>query len=616
MCKEGRVEEASVLFGKMEEDGLVPSAVTYNILIDGHCNKGDLGRAFGYREEMLRKGIMPTVSTYNLLIHELFMECRVAEADDMVKEMGEKGMSPDAVTYNILINGYCRSGNAKKAFNLHDEMLTKGIQPTRVTYTSLIYVLSKRNRMKEADDLFVKIKHRGVLPDVIMFNALIDGHCANGNMERALLLLKEMDRMKVPPDEVTYNTLMQGHCREGKVEEARGLLDEMKRRGIKPDHISYNTLISGYSRRGDMKDAFRVRDEMLRIGFNPTLLTYNALIQGDLECVTTHIASKNASANTLRYLSSAFGLKWKHPWPLKEKRQWAHLWDTVVPGLALTLLGLWHTINTIRAYYLSGSGNFMSRFWYPLKSPLSKLEHLELIFVLSFSVFAIFMQVLDFPLLHFSFKLDNFEHATMFFHLAIFAGFALSAELTHSSEILSGVCRILLASVFGQQLFLLHYHSTDHVGLEGHYHWLLQLIVFVSLVAALSTASSPTSFPAALVLSISVLFQGCWFMNMGFVLWVPRFVPVGCIVQLGDASRDNMHGAVTCATPEADLRARALAHLQFSWILAGILIFIGCICLKFARNFRARGRASEYEELHISGAEISVAMTGFKQVHP
>ena len=145
----------------------------------------------------------------------------------------------------------------------------------------------------------------------------------------------------------------------------------------------------------------------------------------------------------------------------------------LVPGLALTLLGLWHSINTIRAYALKGSTNFTARFWYPFNSPFSNLKYLELIFILFFSVFAIFMQVLDFPFLRLTFELDNFEHSSIFLHLAIFAGFTLSAELTHSLGRLSGVSGILATSVFGQELFLLHFHSTDHVGLEGHYHWLL-----------------------------------------------------------------------------------------------------------------------------------------------
>lgn len=227
----------------------------------------------------------------------------------------------------------------------------------------------------------------------------------------------------------------------------------------------------------------------------------------------------------------------------------------IVPGLALTLLGLWHTVNTIRAFCNKGCTNFTVKFWYPFYGPVSRLKHLELIFILSFSVLAIFMQLLDFPFLRFSFKLDSFEHASIFLHLAIFAGFTLSAEISQSSDILSGVSGILAAFVFGQELFLLHFHSTDHVGLEE-----------------------------------------------------------GCVMQFAEASIDDMHGAVTCGSLAAELRATALANLQFSWILAGILLLTGCMCLKLARKCTPRSQSTEYEQLHSRG--VPIAIDGFKQTDP
>ncbi|KAM7256092.1 hypothetical protein ACFE04_011833 [Oxalis oulophora] len=278
----------------------------------------------------------------------------------------------------------------------------------------------------------------------------------------------------------------------------------------------------------------------------------------------------------------------------------------IVPGLALALLGLWHAINNIKAYCLDGSTKFSVKFWHPFYGPLSKLKHLELIMILIFSIFALLTQILDYPFFHLAFKLDNFEHATMFLQLAIFSAFTLSAELTRSSEILSAVSGILASSVFSQELFLLHFHSTDHVGLEGHYHWLLQLIAYISFIAAVMSASVPTSFSAALVLSISVIFQGLWFVNMGFMLWVPEYVPKGCSVQLGV-------GAVDCGSTEAFSRAKALANLQFCWIFSGILILTGCICLKFAARCVVN-RSVAYEQLHSRGREVSIDIDGCKQV--
>ncbi|KAK6143506.1 hypothetical protein DH2020_023854 [Rehmannia glutinosa] len=279
----------------------------------------------------------------------------------------------------------------------------------------------------------------------------------------------------------------------------------------------------------------------------------------------------------------------------------------LVPGLALAFLGLRHTINTTRVYFLIGSNKFILRFWYPFKTPLWKLQHLEPILVLSFSIFAIFTQIFDIKHLRFSFELDNIEHVTMFLQLVIFTSFTLFTELTHLSENTLGVSGILLTSVFGQELFLLHYHSTDHIGLEGHYHWLMQLIVFIR-----DFFSGQLS--RAFILSISVMFQGFWFVNMGFVLWVPDFVPRGCVNQAMNPSDGVMRGAVICGSPEFDSRARALANLQFCWILSSILIFVASMCVVFGRQWKSRRQSVEYEQLSSPGVRDPIATVGFKQI--
>ncbi|KAK7264355.1 hypothetical protein RJT34_31962 [Clitoria ternatea] len=283
-----------------------------------------------------------------------------------------------------------------------------------------------------------------------------------------------------------------------------------------------------------------------------------------------------------------------------------------VQGSALVLLGIWHIINTIRSYLVKGPANFTVRFWYQVNIPQCGLKHLELVSILTFSILAILMQVLDFPHFHYAFKLDNFEHATMFIHLALFAGFSLSIELTGSLDLFSGFVGILASSVFSQELFLLHFHSTDHVGLEGHYHWLLQVIVLVSLVSVLAATFFPNSFNAALVLSISIIFQGFWFINMGFMLYIPDFVPEGCVMNLAKARGNQIPGAVTCGSKEAEFRARGLANLQFSWILSANLILAGIICLKLARKCNIRNRL-EYERIQSKGADIAMTNEGFKQ---
>lgn len=287
----------------------------------------------------------------------------------------------------------------------------------------------------------------------------------------------------------------------------------------------------------------------------------------------------------------------------------------IVPGLAFALLGLWHTFKTIKAYKLRGPSGFISRPWYPLSNTHFILKHLELIIIFFLSIFIVALQVLDYPLFQFSFKPNNFEHATMFLHLAIYAGVAFAVELTRSPDNFSGLVGILASSVFGQEFLLLHFHSADHDGLEGHYHWLMQLIVFMSLISALVALGFPSSFPAALGRSVLILFQGCWFIDMGFTLWVPACVPKGCYMRLVD----DILGAVTCGNKDASLRALALANLQFSWIFAGIMIFTSFVCLMPSGKHTDRIILTEYEKLQcwrsVDAGQILADADGLKQIN-
>ncbi|CAO2211147.1 unnamed protein product [Urochloa humidicola] len=255
-----------------------------------------------------------------------------------------------------------------------------------------------------------------------------------------------------------------------------------------------------------------------------------------------------------------------------------------LPGLAFAILGVWHTLNTVKSYKLRGASGFRSATWFPFPSPLPWLRRLELYLLLSFSVLAIADQLVDLPILSLCLQPDSLEHATMYLHLAVYASVALAADVLsvrrgdESAGIGGVVSALAAASVFGQELLLLRFHSADHAGLEGHYHWLLQLVVAASATATAAGAAAPGSFAVAVVRSASVLLQGVWFMAMGFALWVPALVPAGC--RAVDQEAAAMRSAVACATEEAARRAAVMANLQFSWAIAAVWVVTAYLCLR------------------------------------
>lgn len=283
----------------------------------------------------------------------------------------------------------------------------------------------------------------------------------------------------------------------------------------------------------------------------------------------------------------------------------------LVPGLAFAILGIWHTLNTIKSYKLKGASGFRSSTWFPFPSPLPALKHLELYLLLAFSALAIADQLvaglfLNYPAPQISLQPDALEHSTMYIHLAVYASAALVADVFVSPH--GDLVAALAASVFGQELFLLRLHSADHSGLEGHYHWLLQLVVTASLVVSCASVVLPRSFPVAVVRAASVLLQGVWFVVMGFVLWFPAFVPAGCrgmeTVEDEGSMAMAMRSAVACDTEEAARRAAAMANLQFSWALAAVWVVTACLC------FRVDCRSMEYVQIQTPRADGRAQLAG------
>lgn len=259
----------------------------------------------------------------------------------------------------------------------------------------------------------------------------------------------------------------------------------------------------------------------------------------------------------------------------------------ILPGAGFLFIGLWHLFNTITNYARS-PWDFQTRPWFPAKFSRGKFKYLELVAIILGSCLSISAELFIGPVKHQPLAddwsippehLNNFEHSAISLFFLIYGSVALYGEL-RKLTVPPGALHVIAALAFSQELLLFHLHSADHMGTEGHYHWLLQIIVAVSLSATLLEVQFPQSFLMATVRSASVVFQGAWFVHMGFMLWVPAFVPKGCRME-----RSRGHGIVQCANDEASMRAKALANLQFNWYLAAILVFTVILYARIAGKY-------------------------------
>lgn len=130
------------------------------------------------------------------------------------------------------------------------------------------------------------------------------------------------------------------------------------------------------------------------------------------------------------------------------------------------------------------------------------------------------------------------------------------------------------------------------MGIEGQYHWLLQIVIFVSLVTTLLGIGYPNSFLNGFVRSFSILFQGVWFIVMGFMLWTPEYIPKDCFLNLEEG-----HHVVRCHSHEAVERAKSLVNISFSWYLVGVTIFCLSVYLVMTQKMLSENVVPEYQSL-------------------
>ncbi|PPE02435.1 hypothetical protein GOBAR_DD00524 [Gossypium barbadense] len=255
----------------------------------------------------------------------------------------------------------------------------------------------------------------------------------------------------------------------------------------------------------------------------------------------------------------------------------------VLPGLAFFLLGFWHLFNHIKLHSLHPNP-YTSPTWFPTP----KSRHLELFLIMVASSISISMELFISPARHQpldpdgtipSTHLHNFEHSSISMTFFIYAAFAIILDKI-SPKAKHSLTQFIAAVAFAQQLLLFHFHSADHMGVEGQYHLLLQTVIVVSLTTTLTGIGLPKSFMVSFIRSLSVLYQGVWLIIMGYMIWTPSLVSKGCFLHNKDG-----HQVVRCSSDEALQRAKSLVNIIFSWTLIAVIIFSMALYLVLAKLY-------------------------------
>ncbi|KAK6945535.1 Pentatricopeptide repeat [Dillenia turbinata] len=289
MYRNKRYSDAIALFQFFyRQSNIVPNVVSYNVLINTHCDMGnvDLGLEV-YRHILANAPFSPSAVTYRHLTKGLIDAGRISEAVDLLREMLNKGHGADSLVYNNLIKGFLDIGNLDKANELFDELKERCLVYDGTVNATYMDWFFNQGREKEAIESYKSLLDRQFKMTPATCNVLLEVLLKHNRKTEAWALFHQMLDAHTPPNfqavnSDTFNIMVNECFKLGTISEA---FDTFKKAGTKPgskpfamDTAGYNNIITRYCEHGILEDAEKLFAELCSKSLSPDVSTYRTLI--------------------------------------------------------------------------------------------------------------------------------------------------------------------------------------------------------------------------------------------------------------------------------------------------------------------------------------------------
>jgi len=166
--------------------------------VKGHCQAGDIQRAFATMEQM----------------------------------RAEAKLKPDEIMYNSLLDGCAQNNLLDEGLSLLKRMQDEGVPPSNFTLSLLVKLMNRCRKLDMAFKLVGEITARyNFKCNVHVFTNLIQACIANRQLQRGVSTFQQMLNERVRPESRTYCILVRASLTQNLCEQAAALLRAALRLG-------------------------------------------------------------------------------------------------------------------------------------------------------------------------------------------------------------------------------------------------------------------------------------------------------------------------------------------------------------------------------------------------
>ncbi|KAG2703271.1 hypothetical protein I3760_06G131000 [Carya illinoinensis] len=274
-AKCGDLGLAEVVFNEINRN--FKTVVSWNSMIAGHANFGNVFDAVNVYKCMLHDGFIPDAGTVvsllalcmqpealfqGMLIHshgiQLGCDLDICVINTLVSMYSKCGDVDSArllfdsmsdrtcVSWNVMISGYAKKGDVNEAFTLFNAMVVAGVKPDLVTMLSLISGCGQVGALKLGEWLDDYSASNGLKDNLIVCNAFIDMYAKCGSISDARELFYTIPTRSV----VSWTTMIAGCAFNGEFTEALNLFSQMVELGLKPNHVTFLAVLQACTHGG------------------------------------------------------------------------------------------------------------------------------------------------------------------------------------------------------------------------------------------------------------------------------------------------------------------------------------------------------------------------------
>jgi pentatricopeptide repeat protein len=252
----------------------VVDVVSYNTILKGFTQAGNLPRCFDCLTQMQKHGLHPDDVTCVTMLDVCMVNNDFAAADRVLELSGRLEWPMDAVTCSVFIKNLLRANQLTKAYALFEKMKSlgqksNGSNPDILTYSMLIKAFVEKHDLEQALKLLEDMSAAGLKADDIILTHLLEGCRYVGNLPLAKQLFGDMVKSGVKPSAFTLMAMLKVHGRCGAHAEAFHFIANAHQYGVKPTVLHYTCLMSACLRSKNYDQALEAYEVMIKQGVTP-----------------------------------------------------------------------------------------------------------------------------------------------------------------------------------------------------------------------------------------------------------------------------------------------------------------------------------------------------------